>query len=124
MRITTYEATEVREAITRNRGLLIIHFGSPLASSCDLVRREFERLAPQFEGRVEFAEVELPLQELELIQAHKIETIPTLVLYRGATEVERLERLMLESEFQEFLELSCSFYGPGKTGGEKGSEDL
>ena len=103
-RITTYRAGEVSDAIELNVGLLFIHFGSPLASSCDLVRKELERLAPSFEDRIEFAEVEIPLQDLDLIQKYGIETIPTLTLYQGSTEVERVERLMLEDELRELLE--------------------
>ena len=122
--ITTYTANEVSHAIQRNRGLLLIHFGSPLASSCELVHKELARMAPGFDGRLGFAEVELPLQDLELIQKYGIESLPTLILYQGSEEVERVERLMLEDELQEFLELSHSYYSTGNSGSEKDSEDL
>ena len=111
-RVQTFTADQVSRAIQGNRGLLLIHIGSSLASSCEVVRAELESLAPQFSGRVRFAELELPLQELELIQRFCIESLPTLILFKDRREVERLERLMLKEQLEEFLELSVSFYGP------------
>ena len=67
-RIRTYKPDEVTLAVQQNEALLLLHFGSALASSCELIHRQLESLAPVFEGRVAFAEVELPLQDLELIQ--------------------------------------------------------
>lgn len=60
-----------------------------------------------------FAEVELPLQELSLIQQYEIEEIPTLILFREGEEVERLERVLLPEELEEFLEAAASFYASG-----------
>ena len=109
-RIKAYSANQVSEAIARNRGLLLVHFGSPLASTCEFVRRELELLAGEFESRIVFAEVELPLQDLELIHRYEIEDIPTLILFRGDAEVERLDQVLAPEELRDLLESSASFY--------------
>ena len=86
-RIQTYSPDQVSQAIETNTSLLLIHFGSPLASSCEVVREGLEALAPDFQGRIAFGEVgELPLQDMEWIQRYSIESIPTLILFRGGTE--------------------------------------
>ena len=110
-KIHTYTANEVVQVIAENRGLLLVHFGSPLASSCDFVHKELEMIAPVFEERLQLAEVELPLQDVEVLRRYSIEEIPTVILFRGATEVERLEQIFLPEEFREYLETCVSFYG-------------
>ncbi|MFN0057051.1 MAG: thioredoxin family protein [Planctomycetota bacterium] len=114
-RIKTYSANQVSEAIAKNSSLMLVHFGSPLASTCEFVRRELELLADEFEGRILFAEVELPLQDLELIHRYEIEDIPTLILFLGDKEVERLDQVLAPEELRELLESSASFYSPNPT---------
>ncbi len=109
--IRVYKAHEVSQVIDRNKELLLVHFGSPLASACEFVRQELGMLAPCFDGTpVSFAEVELPLQDFELIQTYSIEEVPTLVLFQGSKEVERLEKILLPEELKDFLEAATSFY--------------
>jgi thioredoxin-like negative regulator of GroEL len=110
-RIHTYSAGEVVGVIAANRGLLLVHFGSPLASSCEFIRKELQGIAPLFEGRLEIAEVELPLQDVEVLRKYAIEEIPTLILFRGSEEVERLEKILLPDELRGFLDSCASFYG-------------
>jgi thioredoxin-like negative regulator of GroEL len=110
-RIRTYSVDEVVRVIDENTGLILVHFGSPLASSCDFVRRELEMVAPIHESRLRLAEVELPLQDVEVLRRYSIEEIPTLILFSDRTEVERLERILLPEEFREFVESCLSFYG-------------
>ncbi len=112
--LKSYRADEVAQAIDQNDGLFLVHFGSPLASSCEFVHKELELLASRFASAVTFGEVELPLQDLELIQRYRIEEIPTLILFHGDNEVERLERILLPEELCGFLEAAASFYGSGK----------
>ena len=110
-RIRTYKPDEVTLAVQQNEALLLLHFGSALASSCELIHRQLESLAPVFEARIEFAEVELPLQDLELIQRFGIEDVPTIVLFQGSKEVERLDSVQTTEALHDFLEAAVSFYG-------------
>jgi thioredoxin-like negative regulator of GroEL len=110
-KIRNYTADEVVRVIEENHGLLLVHFGSPLASSCEFVRKELEMVAPLYEDRLGVAEVELPLQDVDVLRRYSIEEIPTLILFQGKDEVERLERILLPDEFREFVESCCAFYG-------------
>ncbi|MGE3165571.1 MAG: thioredoxin family protein [Planctomycetota bacterium] len=109
-RVRSLNAEEVLGAIESNQGLLLLHFGSPLASSCERIRKQLESMAPLFEGRLEFGEVEA-LQDLELNRRYSIEEIPTLVLFHRNQEVERLEEELAIEGLREFLEAAISFYG-------------
>jgi len=108
-RIKFYLTDEVATLISENEGLVLVHFCSPLHSTCDFVHRELDLLAPGFESKVQFAEVE-PLKDLDFAQAYAIEHLPTLILFQGAEEVERIDRVMLPEELSEFLEAAASFY--------------
>ena len=110
-RVKTYKPDEVHQLVSDNGNLLLVHFGSTLASACEFVRQELEMLAPSYdESILKFAEVELPLQDFDLIQSYNLEEVPTLVLFAGAEEVERIERIFLPEELKEFLDLTVSFY--------------
>lgn len=111
--IKTFRADEVSRAIESNRGLLLLHFGSPLASSCELIHRQLETLAPLYQSRVGFGEVELPLQDLEMIRNYRIDEVPTLLLFHGQKEVERLDHVLSTEALKEFLDTALSFYGSG-----------
>ena len=109
--VKTYQPGEVNQVVDGNSNLLLVHFGSPLASACEFVRQELEMLASSFEeSAIQFAEVELPLQDFDLIQSYNLEEVPTLILFSGSVEVERLERILLPEELKEFLEAATSFY--------------
>ena len=108
--VKTFGAAEISQEIDQNTGLLLVHFGSPLASSCEFVNKELELLAPRFANTIHFGEVEIPLQDLELIQRYGIEEIPTLILFHGKEPVERLERIFLPEDLCGFLEAAASFY--------------
>jgi len=109
-KIRSYSAEQVLDLIGTNRGLLLVHFGSPLASSSDFVCKELEILMDGFIGRVGFANVELPLQDIDLLRRYSIEEIPTLILFSGCVEVERLTQIFLPNELRDFLENCCSYH--------------
>lgn len=115
--IRTYRADELTRAIANNRGLLLLHFGSPLASPCELIHRQLETLAPLFEGRLDFGEVELPLQDLELIGTFRIEDVPTLLIFQGQKEIERLDAVLTIEALKNTLESVVSFYSDSSSQG-------
>ena len=124
-KVQNYTPDQVRRAVDENRGLLLLHVGSPLASSCEVVHQALESLAGTQLGEfLEFAEVELPLQDLELIQKFSLETVPTLLLFKGNAEVERLEQLLQEEELRDFLEIAVSFYSAANSSSEASDNGL
>ncbi|MEM7260661.1 MAG: thioredoxin family protein [Planctomycetota bacterium] len=113
-RIKCYGVGEAAPLIAANTGLLLVHFYSPLQSASSTLHRELDDVAPTFDGRIQFAEVE-PLKDRELAQDLAIEHLPTLILFQGTEEVERVEGDMQPEALAEFLDTVASFYtsGPG-----------
>lgn len=111
-KIKTYHGDEVMGVVRHNSGLLFVHFSSPLASSCEYVHDELEQLAPSLSDLIEIAEVEVPLQELEVIRTYGIEQIPTLLLFKGDEVVERVEQVLSADDLQVFLDDAVSYYVP------------
>lgn len=72
-------------------------------------------MAPLFEARLEFGEVEA-LQDLELNRRYSIEEIPTLVLFYKSQEVERIEEELPTEGLRDLLEAVISFYGDAASG--------
>lgn len=109
-KITTYDRDQIEGAIQANDRLLFVHFTSSLASSSQVVHRDLEELVPQFTGQVEFAEVEVALSDLGLIQSRRLEQLPTLVLFHRDREVERLDTLLGAEDLAQFLRDALSYY--------------
>lgn len=109
--IKTYHGDEVIRAIEDNTGLLLVHFASPLASACEQLHQDLSEIANALD-LAHIAEVDVPLRELEVINRYEIEQLPTLVLFNGNQEVERLEEVLSGEELKQFLADSVSYYVP------------
>ena len=92
-------------------GLLLVHFGSPLVSSCGFTQRSLALIAPEFLGQMQFCTIDVPLQEVQNLRQYSIRVVPTLVLFDGEREVERLDRILLPAELRLFLRDVVGYYG-------------
>ena len=113
------EIEELEEHLDRSDGLSLVHFGTPLVSACSFTQRSLALISPDFGQQVQFATVDVPLQEIDVLRQYSLRTVPTLVLFDGGREVERLERILLPAELRLFLQDAVAFYGiplpaPGK----------
>ena len=106
-----YDLEQLGEQISCNQELLLVHFTSSLVTSCSFMRRSLALIAPEFRGQIQFSEVEVRLQEIAFLRRYSIGTVPTLVIYDGSQEVERLERILLPAELRIFFKDSVAFYG-------------
>ena len=111
--VEAYRSETVVETVQRSKGLLLIHFGSPLASFSHYVSVEFRVLAEEFDGRVSFAEVNVVPDAYSVIQAYQIENLPLQILFSDGNPVERLEMPLPLSELRNFVEAAVSYHGPG-----------
>ena len=110
-RITTYDAHELNEVITANRGLLLVHFSSTLASHSETLRHSLEELPSDVTEFVKVAEIDVPVTDSELIATYNLQQLPTLLLYSNDNAVERLEWAPDPEELAHFL-LPCASYYP------------
>ena len=106
-----FDIEQLEEKIFENEGLLLVHFSSSMVTSCAFMRRSLALISPEFRDFIEFSEVEVRLQEVNFLKQYSIRTVPTLVIYDGAEEVERLDRILLPTELRIFLKDSVAYYG-------------
>jgi thioredoxin-like negative regulator of GroEL len=102
---------QLEQRLEFNDGLMLVHFGSPLVSSCSFAQRSLALIAPDFVGQLQIATVDVPLQDVKKLQKFSIRTVPTLVLFDGSREVERLDKILLPAELRFFLRDAMAFYG-------------
>ena len=106
-----FEIEQLEDRISENQGLLLVHFTCSMVTSCSFMRRSLALIAPEFRGQLNFSEVEVRLQEVGFLKRYSIRSVPTLVVFDGPDEVERLERILLPAELRIFFKDSVAFYG-------------
>jgi len=99
----------VHDVIAENSGLLLLSFSLPLHNFCEFFRGELANLAPSFHGAIAFADVELTVRS-GLLKDFAVKTIPTLLLYKGPDEVERVERAFAPDVLGDYLQTAVAFY--------------
>ncbi len=109
-KFTCLGANEIPREVAENRGLLLIFFGSVLASENEANRARIEAVDSCATKKIRFVEVEVALEDQKLIKRFGIEGLPTLVLYKDSTEVERWDRFPLYDDLTEVLDLAVSYY--------------
>ncbi|MCA8963008.1 MAG: hypothetical protein KDC38_20940, partial [Planctomycetes bacterium] len=82
---------EIFDVIADNDGLFLLNFSLPSISICATLRSDLERLSDTFESQIEIGEVQLAPQT-DLIMEFGLTSIPTLLLFQGPNEIERVEQ--------------------------------
>lgn len=86
---------------------LLVDFWAPWCSYCRRIGPAYDRIAGQFEGRINVVKVNID-EEAALAAAEHIEVIPTLVLYRDGQAIGSIvapeSKAMIEGFIRESLE--------------------
>ena len=88
--------------IARNELPVLVDFWVPWCGPCKQFAPTFSQLAGQYVGRVRFAKVNTEVEQ-GLAAQHGIRSIPTLAVFKGGREVDRVSGALPAQQLQAWL---------------------
>lgn len=101
--LTISSMTEFNDAILKSDKPALVDFWAPWCGPCKMVGPEVEAVAKNFEGRAVVAKVNVDEQQ-ELASQYNVMSIPTLIVFKGGSEVGRITGYRPQKDISATLE--------------------
>lgn len=92
----------LEQHLQKNDIPVIIDFWAPWCGPCKMMGPNFEKAAKNFRGRVRFAKINTEEQQ-SLGAKFGIRSIPTLILFKGAKEIDRLSGALDAEQLSQWI---------------------
>ncbi len=96
-------AQNFEEEVVKEASPVLVDFWSPSCPHCRRLSPDFEKAAEEAAGRVKFVKVSVP-DARPLFSQHRVNAVPTLVLFRDGEELARQEGALSPQEISAWLE--------------------
>ncbi|MDF2568524.1 MAG: trxA 1 [Sporomusa sp.] len=101
--LTIASMTEFNDAVLKSDKPVLVDFWAPWCGPCKMVAPEVEAVAKNFEGRAVVAKVNIDEQQ-DLASQYNVMSIPTLVVFKGGSEVSRITGFRPQKDIGDTLE--------------------
>ncbi|HYW91688.1 MAG TPA: thioredoxin TrxC [Gammaproteobacteria bacterium] len=95
-------AANFRRHIERNRIPVLVDFWAPWCGPCRMMAPAFEAAAAELEPEMRLARLNTD-EAREIAGSHGIRSIPTLILFRGGREVDRVSGALSQAQLRQWL---------------------
>jgi thioredoxin 1 len=91
------------QEVLRSERPVLVDFWAPWCGPCLMMAPAFESLAEEYQGRLGFAKLNVD-DNLQVSTQYAVFSIPTLILFKGGQEIERLVGLQGRGALQRRIE--------------------
>jgi thioredoxin 1 len=79
--------------------LVIVEFYAEQSGSCQILEPEFIAVSKEYQGRIIFAKINVDA-ERELTNQWNVDGIPTLIFFKGGSEIYRIRGIMMREKLR------------------------
>ncbi|SMC82406.1 thioredoxin [Sporomusa malonica] len=101
--LTIASMTEFNDAVLKSDKPVLVDFWAPWCGPCKMVGPEVEAVAKNFEGRAVVTKVNIDEQQA-LASQYNVMSIPTLIVFKGGSEVGRITGYRPQKDIGDTLE--------------------
>ena len=91
------------DSINRGDRPVLVDFWAPWCPPCRTLAPTIEAIAERFDGRADVAKLDVD-RNPETAAAHGIQSIPTVLVFRGGREVDRISGVQPRARYERALE--------------------
>ena len=95
---------EMFETVIANEKVSVIQFSAAWCSPCKQLKPIMDKLSDEYKDKANFYYGDIEDGAINTGSAHGIRGVPTVIVFKGKTEVDRLVGGVNESKMREFLD--------------------
>jgi len=99
----TFSDANFEEEVLKHDGLVMVDFFAPWCGPCKMMAPSIEKLAEEYSGKVKIGKLDVD-DNAESGQKYEIQSIPTIIFFKGGEVVEKLVGFQSEEALKQKLD--------------------